>query len=88
MEVTTRLYERSHGTQPRGEGYWAFQPTRRRSALREELYGTTEWFYGTYSDARDMARVYFRLCAERGCTQLDCTQHEGDHRARYLAVLP
>jgi len=53
--TTTAPYERSHGKAPRGYGAWAFQRSTTRTAYTSDCYGDTDFFTGTYTEARRQA---------------------------------
>jgi len=51
IEVSTRLFEYSHGKRPRGYGYWLLDLTKGRTTL--EQFGHT----GNYSEAVKLAKA-------------------------------
>jgi hypothetical protein len=55
VDFDTRQFEWSHGRNPRGYGYWAFE-------LREGDEGI-KWFKGIYADARRQARAWAKAAA-------------------------
>lgn len=55
--ATTAAYRRSHGKDPRGQGSWAFQRSTTRNAYVADTYGPTNFFSGTYTEARRKAEA-------------------------------
>jgi hypothetical protein len=58
-DITTKPYERSHGTTPRGTGRWAFQATRTWVAFDADLFGEVAFIDGTFTEAKAQAAEVF-----------------------------
>lgn len=59
MTFTTSPYVRSHGSEPRGRGSWAFQAASSQTAFDDERRGDVVFFNGTFAQARREARRHF-----------------------------
>lgn len=56
--VSDQPYRQSHIAPPRGRGSWAFCPENRWTG--ENYLDHTQWFRGTYAQARQQAKQAFR----------------------------
>ncbi len=56
---TTRQFERTWGSKPKGFGTWAFQATTTQTAFDSERTGEIQFFTGTLTEARNEARRSF-----------------------------
>jgi hypothetical protein len=65
--ATTAQYRRTHGKDPRGQGTWAWQRSRTRNAYSGDTYGDTEFFDGTYTEARKQAQAAHSDAAYTAC---------------------
>ncbi len=57
VRFSTDEYRMAHGKSPRGQGSWAFCPSRYYEAA--DYLEHTVWFSGTLAEAKAQAREYF-----------------------------